>query len=264
MVGRTCRVCREEAVHRAHREQWMRLLSYLVPIRPMQCHACRARYWTLMTRDRDAWQSWLVSGVLWFTLLSLLVGSVSQPLPGEVVGGPQGGEIVAEPDAKSLPETKSAPGAASLAAIEQLVTHSGETSGPEKAQKPLSVAETAQTTSKAYSSAPDKLNHKMLAVESSVDGKVLSVLLRASHAPFPFTRFESKAASALVLDIPGKWQLDDGMKQLYAFPTSNLQQIRFGLHKKFLRVVLILRRPKGGAQPKVTSTAEGLRVVVDG
>lgn len=277
MTGRTCKRCGEKAVHRTHRAQWMRLLSYLVPIRPMQCHACRARSWVLMTRDRDAWQSWLVSGVLWISLLSLVLGTGMQPEAGKAEAGAglqqagAGGEVVAPPEAEpqSEPQTESQTEPVTNAAPPPAGPAPSADSSTQVAQvaRGIETAEFAEPSPPAPKPGPvdsARQRHVLQAVESSVSGKTLRVLLRASHAPFTFTRFESKAASGHVLDLPGNWQFVDGMKMLHAFPESNLQQIRFGLHKKFLRVVLTLRRPDGAAEPRITATPEGLLIEIDG
>lgn len=246
-----------------------------------------------MTRDRDAWQSWLVSGVVWISLLSLLLGigmhsgteaagvdvSLQASRAGEVSAGsderhvapatdadppPVGSTPAAmAPDHAPAPASPPADSASRVAPGDETVA-SAESSPAARIPPSPATQPSPEPAHQAAPVDPARQRHTLQAVESSVDGKTLRVLLRMSHSPVTFTRFESKAASGHVLDLPGRWQFVDGMKMLHAFPESNLQQIRFGLHKKFLRVVLTLRRPDDGAQPQITATADGVLIEIDG
>lgn len=64
MSARICGACGEYALHRVHRSfgQWM--LSWIIPIRPLQCDHCDARIWRPL-RARDGVLPWLSSLAIW-------------------------------------------------------------------------------------------------------------------------------------------------------------------------------------------------------
>jgi hypothetical protein len=92
-------------------------------------------------------------------------------------------------------------------------------------------------------------------------GEAMEVVLRADGGAL-YPQLEANAGiGGYVLDLPGDWRLPPDLRMTRSFERSNLQRLRIGRHRDFLRIVFSLREPAAG-EPLLDETEGRLRVLV--
>ncbi|MDP9141180.1 MAG: AMIN domain-containing protein [Pseudomonadota bacterium] len=97
-------------------------------------------------------------------------------------------------------------------------------------------------------------------MDVAVKGDVIEVLVDSDADDLKYRLSRSGRANGYVLDLPGQWILPRGMKMTRDFSTTNVAQLRMGLHPDYFRVVFSLRDGTAGP-PTVERQGGGLRIV---
>ncbi len=261
MTTRVCRRCGEDEVRREHRPPWMKTLAYVVPVRPQICAGCDARSWTPL-QPGDGIMPWLSSAAVWLVVVSVAWLVVQAPAASETrtpaaTAGPEAAEAVEPTPLPTLlpslaPATEPAAEPATEATAEVTST-AMPTAAPTAVPKPTSTpqAEPAKTAAGTI---------RLRRMDVSVRGDVIEVVIDSDADDLRYTLSRSSSANGHVLDLPGKWILPRGMKMTRNFDTTNVAQLRMGLHDDYFRVVFSLRDGKAGP-PTVERQGGRLRIV---
>jgi hypothetical protein len=237
-TGRRCRVCGQPSLHRKQRRAWQRALVWVLPLRPLHCTDCGASTWGPMPLN-EARRQWSVAALLWLLVLAALMFSTAAPAPE--------GTVRAAPPAKAAATATATPVPA-------------EGASPEPAQG------TTLPTATPPAAAPDPVDvgrrrMRLQAVEARWTGEAMEVLLQAGGGAFHPRLSADAGIGGYVLDLPGDWRLAADLSTTQNFERSNLQRLRIGRHRDYLRIVFSLREPAAGA-PTLDEGDGRLRVLV--
>ncbi len=257
MTTRICRRCGEGEVQREHRPQWMKTLAHVVPVRPQACVNCDARSWTLL-QPGDGILPWLSSAAIW----SLVIGAVWL-----VVQVPGASDTVT-PSATARPVVTEAAEPTSLPTLLPTLAPTVEpTAEPTAEATPTAMPTTAPTpvpkptgTPKAMSAKAAAGTIRLRSMDVAVKDDVIEVVIDSDAEDLKYTLSKSSRAKGYVLDLPGQWILPRGMKMTRDFDTTNVAQLRMGLHDDYFRMVFSLRDGKVGP-PTVERQGGRLRIV---
>ncbi len=223
----------------------MKTLAHIIPVRPQICAACDARTWTLL-QPGDGIAPWLSSAVVWSVALGTVWLAVQAPQPRDTAALSATAQPVATEAAEptSLPtllptlEPTAEPTAVSTAEPTAEATPP-PTMAPTPAPKPSSEP-------KAKSAKPVAGKIRLRSMDVAVKGDVIEVVIDSDADDLKYTLSKSGRANGYVLDLAGKWTLPRSLKMTRDFSTTNVAQLRMGLHDDYFRVVFSLRDGKVG------------------
>jgi hypothetical protein len=237
-TGRRCRACGQPSLHRKHRQPWQRALAWVLPLRPLHCIDCGTSTWAPLPLN-EARPQWSVAALLWLLLLAALLRSTAAPAPDGTT--------------RAAPSAKAAATATPTAVPAKLASHE---------HAPGAILSTATPPSAAP--APVDVGRRRMhlqAVEARWIGEAMEVVLQTGGGALHPRLSANAGVGGYVLDLPGDWRMAADLPTTQNFEHSNLQRLRFGRHRDYLRIVFSLREPAAGA-PELDEGDGRLRVLV--